>query len=111
MDCFLICYDIEKDQSKGTNYHKVLEYLAAGKVIVSNNITTYAGTGLVEMPQERHNQNLPHLFGQVIKNLEVHNRSEKQQERIAYAREHTYLNNVRTIEHFILCQKKQTLSA
>lgn len=111
MDCFLICYDIEKDQSKGTNYHKVLEYLAAGKVIVSNNITTYAGTGLVEMPQERHNQNLPHLFGQVIKNLEVHNRSEKQQERIAYAREHTYLNNVRAIEHFILSQKKQTLSA
>src|SRR5690606_35211316 len=56
MDCFLICYDIDKDQSKGTNYHKVLEYIATGKVTVSNNITTYANhSDLVAMPQERNN--------------------------------------------------------
>ncbi len=111
MDCFLICYDIEKDQSKGTNYHKVLEYLAAGKVIVSNNITTYAGTGLVEMPEERNNKNLSRLFEHVTSNLALYNSSEKQHERIAYAKKHTYLNNVRTIEQFILSQNKPSVRA
>ncbi len=41
MDAFLICYDIEKDQSKGTNYHKVSEYLVYGKPIVSNYVSAY----------------------------------------------------------------------
>lgn len=42
MDAFLICYDVEKDQSKGTNYHKVMEYLAYGRPIVSNYVSRYA---------------------------------------------------------------------
>jgi glycosyltransferase involved in cell wall biosynthesis len=41
MDAFLICYDVAKDQSKGTNYHKVMEYLAYGRPIVSNYISRY----------------------------------------------------------------------
>ncbi|HEY6899248.1 MAG TPA: hypothetical protein VI233_01335, partial [Puia sp.] len=41
MDAFLICYDINKDQSKGTNYHKIMEYLSTGKVVISNTVTTY----------------------------------------------------------------------
>ena len=27
-DAFLICYDVDKDQSKGTNYHKTLEFIS-----------------------------------------------------------------------------------
>ena len=42
MDLFLICYDVQKDQSKGTNYHKVMEYLAYGNPIISNNISSYS---------------------------------------------------------------------
>jgi glycosyltransferase involved in cell wall biosynthesis len=41
MDAFLICYDVEKDQSKGTNYHKVSEYLVYGNLIVSNYVSAY----------------------------------------------------------------------
>lgn len=41
MDAFLICYDVERDQSKGTNYHKVKEYLAFGRPIVSNYMSSY----------------------------------------------------------------------
>jgi hypothetical protein len=41
MDAFFICYDVSKDQSKGTNYHKVMEYLAYGRPIVSNYISSY----------------------------------------------------------------------
>jgi hypothetical protein len=47
MDAFLICYDVEKDQSKGTNYHKVMEYLAYGRFIVSNRISSYADNSKV----------------------------------------------------------------
>jgi hypothetical protein len=42
MDAFLICYDVEKDQSKGTNYHKVMEYLSYGRPTVSNYVSRYA---------------------------------------------------------------------
>ena len=36
MDAFLICYDVKKDQSKGTNYHKVTEYMVYNRPIISN---------------------------------------------------------------------------
>jgi glycosyltransferase involved in cell wall biosynthesis len=58
MDAFLICYDVKKDQSKGTNYHKVMEYLAYGKPIVSNDISTYADNVSVLQPQNSINQSL-----------------------------------------------------
>jgi hypothetical protein len=32
---------VEKDQSKGTNYHKVSEYLVYGRSIVSNYVSAY----------------------------------------------------------------------
>ncbi len=111
MDCFLICYDIEKDQSKGTNYHKVLEYLATGKAIISNNITTYSRSGLIEMPVERNNSNLPGLFKKVVSNLSHYNSAEKQTARIEYARKHTYLSNIKAIEAFISSNSKVTLRA
>lgn len=102
MDGFLICYDIEKDQSGGTNYHKVLEYMATGRVIISNNITTYADTeGLVEMPVERNNEKLPELFSHVINNIRDYNSEEKQVQRMRYASSHTYEGNILTIENFI----------
>lgn len=101
MDAFLICYNIEKDQSKGTNYHKVLEYLASGKVVISNNITTYSDMDLIEMPAERNNNNLPAIFANVIRNLDVYNDADKQKARIAYAKAHTYSSNIMAIETFI----------
>lgn len=102
MDAFLICYDIQKDFSGGTNYHKVLEYMATGRVIVSNNITTYDDDRkLVEMPAERNNLNLPGLFSKVIHNLDYYNSPAQMSKRIAFAREHTYAGNLDRIEAFI----------
>lgn len=102
MDCFLICYDINKDYSKGTNYHKVLEYLAVGKVVVSNNITTYSShPGLIEMPQERNNTSLPELFNRVIAELDEYNSISKQQERIVFASAYTYGNQLKKIESYL----------
>lgn len=101
MDVFLICYDISKDQSNGTNYHKILEYLGIGKVVVSNNVTTYSNTDLIEMPQERNNKNLLSVFNRVVNNLDYYNSVEIQDRRIAYASSHTYYGNIKRIEFFI----------
>lgn len=109
-DMFLICYDPAKDFCRGTNYHKVLEYMATGKVIVSNNITTYADkTGLVEMPCGHDNIGLAELFSKVISGLDHYNSAEMQERRIEYARSHTYTNNVKHIESFIEqhCKKRE----
>lgn len=102
MDGFLICYDIDRDQSGGTNYHKVLEYLATGKVIVSNNITTYdTPDKLIEMPAERNNVKLPALFKEVIANISKHNAAQEQQRRIAFAKDHSYISNLQKIASFL----------
>ena len=92
MDAFLICYDILKDQSKGTNYHKIMEYLSTGKIVISNNVTTYRDMPqLIRMTSERdHNRALPGLFREVIGNLKEYNDIGRQQERIAFARDNAY---------------------
>lgn len=99
MDAFLICYDIDKDYSRGTNYHKVLEYLATGKVVIANNISAYDGRhDLIQMPMERNNSNLAKLFSEVIGNIHLHNGYERQKARIEYAKDHTYRKNIEKIE-------------
>ncbi len=103
MDAFLICYDIEKDQSSGTNYHKIMEYLSVGKVIISNNVSTYQDKpGLLEMITERtSNEKLPALFKKVIQNLPVYNSAALQQQRIDFANANTYRKQVETIEGYL----------
>jgi hypothetical protein len=102
-DAFILCYDIKRDPSNGTNYHKVMEYLSTGKVLISNNITTYAGIPhLIEMANSREDNNeLPKLFKNTIANLEFYNSKDLCAKRIDYSRKHTYTNNVLTIEKLI----------
>ncbi|HEX4373095.1 MAG TPA: hypothetical protein VHZ50_07330 [Puia sp.] len=108
MDAFIICYDIKKDQSKGTNYHKIMEYLSTGKVIVSNNVTTYKNKpDLLIMSDERENNlQLPTLFKKVMNDLHHYNNADLQQKRIAFAKDNTYPKQIERIEqklqeHFI----------
>lgn len=103
MDAFLICYDIEKDQSGGTNYHKIMEYLCTGKVIIGNNITTYKNKpGLVQMVNERdNNRELPALFDHVIRRLDEYNTTSLQEQRIAFAASNTYSRQIGRIEKIL----------
>ncbi len=103
MDVFLICYDVRKDQSRGTNYHKIMEFLSTGKVIVSNNVTTYKDRpALVQMVKERdNNEGLPALFKEVIGHLDDYNRPARQEERRTFARDNTYETQIERIEKII----------
>jgi hypothetical protein len=64
MDAFLICYDLGKDQSRGTNYHKVSEYLVYGRPIVSNYISAYdfEGSGVNLVSKLEYNSKLLDLI-------------------------------------------------
>jgi len=103
MDALLICYDMKLDQSKGTNYHKVMEYLSTGKVIISNNITTYREyPDLIRMNESREdNRLLPALFYDTIRNLNEWNNVMLVNKRKAYARNNAYSEQLTRIGHFI----------
>jgi hypothetical protein len=103
MDAFLICYDILKDQCHGTNYHKVMEYLSTGKVVVSNNITTYASIpNLLEMSESRtNNNNLPTIFKNVVSNLKHYNQPAFQALRSNFAKSNLYSKKIEEIEELL----------
>lgn len=104
MDALIICYDIKKDQSHGTNYHKILEYLGTGKVIISNNVSTYWKNypGLIQMIASRdNNKELLALFSSVMQDLSMHNSREKQEERINFAKQFIYANQVNKIQDIL----------
>lgn len=99
---FIVLLDISKDENKGSNSHKILEYLSTGKVIVSNYISTYSDKrNLIEMVDEIHNERLPALFKKVINNLEYYNKPELQQNRINFALDNTYEKQIKRIEKII----------
>jgi hypothetical protein len=104
VDAFLICYDVAKDQSKGTNYHKVLEFVSTGKIIISNNVTTYQNfPELVQMVNERtNNKQLPTLFKKVINNITQYNSIELQKKRVAFASENTYQHQINRIDNHLI---------
>ena len=99
MNGFLICYDIEKDQSSGTNYHKILEYLATGKVIVSNSVTTYRDMPLFRMCNSRSsNDEMPLLFTDTVEHIDEWNSEERCRQRIEFAAAHTYSKQLEKID-------------
>ena len=100
MDGFLICYDINKDQSKGTNYHKIMEYISTGKVIISNNVTTYSKQpDLIQMTDSREdNLQLPALFRKVISELDFFNSPDLKARRRSFAGNNSYGRQLERIE-------------
>lgn len=80
-----------------------MEYLSTGKVIILNNITTYKHQlGLVQMVSERDSSNaLPDLFSIVISSLDEHNATQRQKDRVEYARDNTYQKQLKRIDEMI----------
>jgi glycosyltransferase involved in cell wall biosynthesis len=100
MDALLICYQIKDDQ----NHHKVLEYLATGKVIVSSYMSSYFEKrgDLIEMVSNKeNNEELPALFAEVTGKLPQYNSTEKINDRIAFASAFSYPQQIRKIEKFL----------
>ena len=80
--------------------HKIMEYLASGKVIVSTYTDEYKDKRdlleMVDNPNDYINK-----FIEVVDNLKVYNSKEKMEKRIKFAKEHTYLKQLKKIEYII----------
>jgi hypothetical protein len=101
MDAFLICYDVRKDQSRGTNYHKIMEYLAMGKLIISNRVETYRNKGLFVMTDLDDNKDLPDLFANTMRKLDFFNSNELVEKRKKFALDHSYSRQLDLIASLI----------
>ena len=101
-DVFLVLINPLEDHNKGSNSHKILEYLSTGKVIVANHLSSYdRRKELIEMLNEDNNEKLPSLFKKVLNNLTYYNSPELQQKRISFALENTYEKQIDRIEKII----------
>jgi hypothetical protein len=97
-DGFILMYDPVKLTNVGGNSHKIMEFLHTGKLIVSNFIDEYEGTGLFIMNQNKqHNGEMHALFGQAIRQIEMHNAIDKQKERLRFAANNTYAHHLEFI--------------
>ncbi len=97
----IICYDVFENNSAGaSNSHKILEYMASGRTVVSTFLDEYKDLpGLIELANNGNNfiEKVEH----VVKNLAQYNSPEKQQARQAWARENTYEKQIERIESII----------
>lgn len=103
MDILLVCYDSGKNQSYGTNSHKLLEYLGSGKVVVSSRMKTYGNDfpGMLQMPETDDNSLIPEIFEKVAANILEYNSPAQQEKRIEFARQFTYQNQIERIQTLI----------
>lgn len=90
-DIQLLTYRVETawEKEQMASPHKVMEYLASGKVIVATYTDEYKeGHGLLEMVAE--SEDYLRKFDEVTSNLDHYNGITRQQERIAFAQDNTY---------------------
>lgn len=102
MDGFLICYSNKHAGYDLSNSHKILEYLSAGKAIITTPVLAYLDkTELVTMPVGLPEEEYPRFFIDAISNLENLNTDLMQEKRRQFALENTYQNQVARIEQIL----------
>jgi glycosyltransferase involved in cell wall biosynthesis len=98
-DVLWLCYNHKKYPIEVSNSHKILEYLSAGKVVVSNYISTYKNETILEMVMD--NNLLADKLKEVTSQIALFNSTEKQQQRITFAKENIYKKQLERIENII----------
>lgn len=95
-DVLLIAYKANEYREQLANSHKLIEYLASGKVVVSSYTDEYRHKNLLQMVEK--DEELPDMFKNVIQNIQYYNSEEVAKRRIAYAQDNTYAKQVSRIE-------------
>lgn len=99
IDVLLLTYQEAHFQDQASP-HKVMEYLASGKVTVASYTDEYKDKRhLLEMVD--HNNDFIERFDTVINNLSGYNSPEKQKERKLFAQEHTYEKQLNKIVSYL----------
>lgn len=99
MDCFILAYQDDAAESDRSNAHKILEYFATGKLVISTRMNIYADDpDLMVMSQAPDDKDFPTLFSTAIGELSVHNMPDRQGRRRELALQHTYPRNIARID-------------
>jgi glycosyltransferase involved in cell wall biosynthesis len=101
-DIQLLAYKVESDWEKEqmASPHKVMEYLASGKVIVATYTDEYKDKPrLLEMVTD--NKDYIPTFRKIVSNLDYYNSPQKQQERIDFTKNNTYEKQLEKIRQLI----------
>ncbi len=99
MDCFILAYLDHAAESDRSNAHKILEYFATGKVVISTRMNIYVDMpDLMVMSRAANDADFPDLFTATIGALQDHNSRARQTGRRALALEHTYPRNIARID-------------
>ncbi len=101
-DILLLCYKADEFHEQLANPHKMMEYLASGKMVVATKTEGYrqlAEDGVIAMSDENHG--FLRLFQEVLDNLDHWNSQWLKERRIAFAKENTYDKQIDRIEYLI----------
>ncbi|MCS5704703.1 glycosyltransferase [Synechococcus sp. FGCU-3] len=100
-DILMVCYQA-KHHIDQANPHKLMEYLASGKLVVATYTEEYAHVShLFAMSGPGSNAGYPELFFHAINHIDLLNSVERQAARKDYANTHSYLNQINRVKDFI----------
>ena len=105
----LLLYRADEYSDQLSNSHKMMEYLASGKMIVATFTSEYElleKEGLIAMSKK--NDDFLQIFNDTLANLAMWNAEEKQLARKAFALENTYDKQINRIEELIKDENKES---
>ena len=101
-DMFWLCYDNSYTWAvDGSNSHKILEYLATGRPIISSNISVYQNLELLYMVDSEKKINFNYFFKEKIKEIPNSESSTKVEKRIQFALSNSYSHHIYEIDKLI----------
>ncbi len=95
-----LCYDTVRFRREASNSHKVMEYLASGRAVVSTRLEEYADRQDLLLTPPNPND-FPAFFGRVVADLATHNQPINQQHRRDFAAENTYSRHLDQLEKML----------
>lgn len=98
-DILLLFYDTDRFNTEVENPHKVMNYLGAGKVVLSHPMKVYENEGVLEVADGH--ESFLRKFDEICSRLEHYNSPSQVERRIGFAKKHSYINQVKTIEELI----------
>jgi glycosyltransferase involved in cell wall biosynthesis len=99
MDGFLVCYDNARDPNHGCNSHKVLEYFATGRVVVTSRLSRLEEhRALVQMARSDDNSDFAALFADTLARLPELNARALAELRLRLALSNSYAAHIDEIE-------------
>jgi glycosyltransferase involved in cell wall biosynthesis len=101
-DIFWLCYDTSHSWAvDGSNSHKILEYLATGRPVISTYISSYRNTDLLYMQEENDNKHFSDFFKSTFESLAGSENPERVKKRIGFALSNTYRHRINEIDLMI----------